>query len=122
MPLPHQLDACVDEAGAGPLASCAMLPQEVMVKISTEPAHQQMFTIMFSLESMEGRPGCRHGREHMHLQSMNFFRDLEITPGQCRTPRPTAPGAGSAPRHHPCCTAPWTATSSTGCTSRIASI
>jgi hypothetical protein len=60
-------------------------------------------------------------REHMHLQSMNFFRDLEITLAN-------AVRAANCPRGWicaappPCSTAPWTATSSTGCTSRIASI
>ena len=76
-PLSHQLDACVDEAEPDPLGKLRSFLKEVMLKISTEPAHQQMFTIMFNLESMEGEAAVM--REHMHLQSMNFFRDLEIT-------------------------------------------
>lgn len=76
-PPSHQLDACVDEAEPDPLGKLRSFLKEVMLKISTEPAHQQMFTIMFNLESMEGEAAVM--REHMHLQSMNFFRDLEIT-------------------------------------------
>ena len=48
-----------------------------MVKIGTEPAHQQMFTIIFSLEALEGEASAL--RDHMRQQSINFFRDLEIT-------------------------------------------
>ena len=92
-----------------------------MLKISTEPAHQQMFTIMFNLESMEGEAAVM--REHMHLQSMNFFRDLEITLANAVRRGQLPEGWICAAPPRPCSTALWTAgTSSTGCTSRIASI
>ena len=48
-PLSHQLDACVDEAEPDPLGKLRVFLKEVMLKISTEPAHQQMFTIIFNL-------------------------------------------------------------------------
>ena len=78
-PLSHQLDACVDEAEPDPLGKLRSFLKEVMLKISTEPAHQQMFTIMFNLESLEGEAISL--RDHMRQQSINFFRDLEITLG-----------------------------------------
>ena len=83
-----------------------------MLKISTEPAHQQMFTIMFNLESMEGEAAVM--REHMHLQSMNFFRDLEITPNAVHRGQLPEGWICAAPPPLLHCT--WTATSSTGCT------
>ncbi|WP_454010199.1 TetR family transcriptional regulator [Aeromonas sp. Marseille-Q7275] len=76
-PLSHQLDACVDEQEPDPLGKLHSFLKEVMHKISTEPAHQQMFTIMFNLESLEGEAISL--RDHMRVQSFNFFRDLEIT-------------------------------------------
>ncbi|WP_429146121.1 TetR family transcriptional regulator [Aeromonas rivipollensis] len=76
-PLSHQLDACVDEQEPDPLGKLRLFLKEVMHKISTEPAHQQMFTIMFNLESLEGEAISL--RDHMRVQSFNFFRDLEIT-------------------------------------------
>ncbi|MFM5507959.1 TetR family transcriptional regulator [Aeromonas rivipollensis] len=76
-PLSHQLDACVDEQEPDPLGKLRSFLKEVMHKISTEPAHQQMFTIMFNLESLEGEAISL--RDHMRVQSFNFFRDLEIT-------------------------------------------
>ncbi|MFM5878094.1 TetR family transcriptional regulator [Aeromonas sanarellii] len=76
-PLSHQLDACVDEAEPDPLGKLRIFLKEVMVKIGTEPAHQQMFTIIFSLEALEGEASAL--RDHMRQQSINFFRDLEIT-------------------------------------------
>ena len=78
-PLSHQLDACVDEQEQDPLGKLRGFLKEVMYKISTEPAHQQMFTIMFNLESLEGEAISL--RDHMRQQSINFFRDLEITLG-----------------------------------------
>lgn len=78
-PLSHQLDACVDEQEPDPLGKLRLFLKEVICKISTEPAHQQMFTIMFNLESLEGEAISL--RDHMRLQSVNFFRDLEITLG-----------------------------------------
>jgi hypothetical protein len=57
----------------------------------------------------------------MHLQSMNFFRDLEITLANA-VHRGQLPEGWICAAPPPCSTAPWTATSSTGCTSRIASI
>lgn len=76
-PLSHQLDACVDEQEPDPLGKLRAFLREVMVKISSHPAHQQMFTIMFNLESLEGEAISL--RDHMRLQSNNFFRDLELT-------------------------------------------
>lgn len=76
-PLSHQLDACVDEQESDPLGKLRAFLREVLIKISTEPAHQQMFTIMFNLESLEGEAISL--RDHMRQQSANFFRDLEIT-------------------------------------------
>ena len=76
-PLSHQLDACVDEAEPDPLGKLRIFLKEVMVKIGTEPAHQQMFTIIFSLEALEEEASAL--RDHMRQQSINFFRDLEIT-------------------------------------------
>ncbi|WP_429154170.1 TetR family transcriptional regulator [Aeromonas media] len=76
-PLSHQIDACVDEQEQDPLGKLRGFLKEVMYKISTEPAHQQMFTIMFNLESLEGEAISL--RDHMRVQSFNFFRDLEIT-------------------------------------------
>ena len=76
-PLSHQIDACVDEQEQDPLGKLRGFLKEVMYKISTEPAHQQMFTIIFNLEPLEGEAEAL--RDHMRLQSINFFRDLEIT-------------------------------------------
>ena len=76
-PLSHQIDACVDEQEQDPLGKLRGFLNEVMYKISTEPAHQQMFTIIFNLEPLEGEAEAL--RDHMRLQSINFFRDLEIT-------------------------------------------
>ncbi len=76
-PLSHQLDACVAEQEPNPLGKLRSFLKEVLVKISTNPAHQQMFTIMFNLESLEGEAISL--REHMRGQAANFFRDLEIT-------------------------------------------
>ena len=78
-PLSHQIDACVDEQEQDPLGKLRGFLNEVMYKISTEPAHQQMFTIIFNLEPLEGEAEAL--RDHMRLQSINFFRDLEITLG-----------------------------------------
>ena len=78
-PLSHQLDACVSELEPDPLGKLRTFLKGVIIKISTEPAHQQMFTIMFNLESLEGEAISL--REHMRSQSSNFFRDLEITLG-----------------------------------------
>ncbi len=55
-PLSHQLDACVSELEPDPLGKLRTFLKEVLVKICTNPAHQQMFTIMFNLESLEGKP------------------------------------------------------------------
>lgn len=76
-PLSHQLDACLDEQEPDPLGKLRVFLKEVMIRISTEPAQQQMFTIIFNLESLEGE--ARSLRDHMRLQSLNFFRDLELT-------------------------------------------
>ena len=76
-PLSHQIDACVDEQEQDPLGKLRGFLNEVMYKISTEPAYQQMFTIIFNLEPLEGEAEAL--RDHMRLQSINFFRDLEIT-------------------------------------------
>lgn len=76
-PLSHQLDACVDEAEPDPLGKLRVFLKEVMIKISTEPAHQQMFTIIFNLEPMEGEAAAL--REHMRQRSIDFFQDLEVT-------------------------------------------
>ncbi|MGY3886210.1 TetR family transcriptional regulator [Aeromonas aquatica] len=76
-PLSHQLDACVDEQEPDPLGKLRVFLKDVMCKISLEPAHQQMFTIMFNLESLEGEASAL--REHMRAQSLNFFQDLELT-------------------------------------------
>ncbi|AHX33531.1 TPA: TetR family transcriptional regulator [Aeromonas dhakensis] len=78
-PLSHQLDACVSELEPDPLGKLRTFLKGVIIKISTEPAHQQMFTIMFNLESLEGEAISL--REHMRSQSSNFFRDLETTLG-----------------------------------------
>ncbi|CAJ1882711.1 TPA: TetR family transcriptional regulator [Aeromonas dhakensis] len=78
-PLSHQLDACVSEQEPDPLGKLRSFLKGVIIKISTEPAHQQMFTILFNLESLEGEAISL--REHMRSQSNNFFRDLEITLG-----------------------------------------
>ena len=78
-PLSHQLDACVSELEPDPLGKLRTFLKEVLVKICTNPAHQQMFTIMFNLESLEGEAISL--REHMRSQSSNFFRDLETTLG-----------------------------------------
>ncbi|HAT2417058.1 TPA: TetR family transcriptional regulator [Aeromonas hydrophila] len=78
-PLSHQLDACVSELEPDPLGKLRTFLKGVIIKISTEPAHQQMFTIMFNLESLEGEAISL--REHMRSQSSNFFRDQETTLG-----------------------------------------
>ena len=75
-PLSHQLGACVDEQEPDPLGKLRTFFRELLVKISSHPAHQKMFTIMFNLESLEEAISLR---DHMRLQSANFFRDLETT-------------------------------------------
>lgn len=117
-PLSHQLDACVSEQEPDPLGKLRSFLKGVIIKISTEPAHQQMFTILFNLESLEGEAISL--REHMRSQSNNFFRDLEITLAM-RCASASCRGSWICSGPPPCCTAPWMATSSTGCTSRIAS-
>lgn len=76
-PLSHHLDACVDEQEPDPLGKLRSFFRELLEKICTHPAHRQMFTIMFNLESLEGEAVSL--RDHMQLKSINFFQDLEST-------------------------------------------
>ncbi|MFQ2148072.1 TetR family transcriptional regulator [Aeromonas jandaei] len=76
-PLAHQLDACVNEEEPDPLGKLRDFLKEVLTRITRDQAHQQMFTILFNLESLEGEAISL--REHIRSQSSNFFRDLEST-------------------------------------------
>ncbi|VXA79890.1 MULTISPECIES: TetR family transcriptional regulator [Aeromonas] len=78
-PLSHQLGACIDAQETDPLGKLRHFLKEVLININTHPAHQQMFSIMFNLESLEGEAISL--REHMRLQAIVFFRDLETALG-----------------------------------------
>lgn len=74
-PLSHQLDACISEQEPDPLGKLRTFLKGVLVRITTDPAHQQMFTILFNLESLDGETLSL--REHIRSESGNFFQDLE---------------------------------------------
>ncbi|QFI53984.1 TetR family transcriptional regulator [Aeromonas simiae] len=76
-PLAQQLYACIDPAEADPLGRLRIFLREALHQVSTAPAHRQMFSLMFSLESMEGETHTL--RTHMREQAQQFFRDLEAT-------------------------------------------
>lgn len=118
-PLSHQLDACVSELEPNPLGKLRTFLKGVIIKISSEPAHRQMFTILFNLESLEGEAISL--REHMRSQSNNSSGIWKLPwPMRCASASCRRGWICSEPP--PCCTAPWMATSSTGCTFRSASI
>ncbi|HDX8364220.1 TPA: TetR family transcriptional regulator [Aeromonas veronii] len=76
-PLAHQLDACLNEEEPDPLGQLRLFFEGVLHNISHNQAQQQMFTILFNLESLEGEAISL--REHIRSQSAHFFRDLETT-------------------------------------------
>lgn len=114
-PLAHQLDACLNTDEPDPLGQLRIFFEGVLHSFIHNPAQRQMFTLLFNLESLEGEAISL--REHIRSESAHFFRIW-------RRPWPTRyAGAScqltltcSAPP--PCSTAPWMATSSTGCTFR----
>ncbi|PJG60175.1 TetR family transcriptional regulator [Aeromonas cavernicola] len=76
-PLSRQLNACIAEQEPDPLGNLRGFLKELLTKITHDQAHQQMFTILFNLESLERESTSL--REHICNHSGHFFRDLETS-------------------------------------------
>lgn len=74
-PLADVLYACVNPDEPDPLGRLRHFLRNVLHNVVTEPAHRQMFSLMFSLESLDGDAALL--RAHMRQQALAFSRDLE---------------------------------------------
>ncbi|MCS3459407.1 TetR family transcriptional regulator [Aeromonas sp. BIGb0445] len=76
-PLSHQLDASLNPDEPDPLGRLRFFLHNALLKITRDPGHRQMFTIMYSLETIEIEGEAFTLREHINKESRRFAQDIE---------------------------------------------
>lgn len=114
-PLAHQLDACLNPDEPDPLGQLRLFFEGVLHSFIHNPAQRQMFTILFNLESLEGKPShCANISAASPPTSFGTWRP----PWPMRYDGASCPPTSTCSAPPPCSTALWMATSSTGSTFR----